>query len=350
MKFSLKITLLVLLFTMGFSLASEGKFSGYMIGDYYWVAAHHDSDKEGKNGFWFRRIYFTYDQDLNDVFSVRLRYEMSSDGKYGDNANKHTPYIKDAHLKWKYNKNHQLIVGISPTPTWGVLEKFWDYRSVEKTLLDIQKWSSSRDFGLALTGSLMDGGKMKYHFMVANGSGEKNEINDGKKIFGAVSYHFSKTFFVQVYADHNDNTGNSSYSGWTTLQGFAGYENGPFKLGLQAARQIRKPYGEDDLTLDAASVFTVFKLSKQTKLFARIDRQFNANPEGEKISYLPFANNVSSTLFIAGLDYSPAKGVHFMPNIELITYGESSSGVTPDTDIVQRVTFFYIFKESKDNE
>jgi hypothetical protein len=350
MKFSLGTTLFVLVFAMGISAASEGRFSGYMIGDYYWIAAHHDSTKEGKNGFWFRRIYFTYDQDLADAFSVRLRYEMASDGSFGTSANKHNPYIKDAYLKWKYSKNHQLIVGISPTPTWGVLEDFWGYRSIEKTLLDIQNWSSSRDFGLALKGSLLEDGKVKYHFMAANGSGEKNEINAGKKIFGSLSYYLSKNLFIELYADHNDNVHNKTYAYWNTLQGFLGYENESFRLGLQAARQNRKPYGKEEFHLDAASVFAIYKVSKQISLFGRIDKSFNANPEGDKISYLPFDNSAGSTLFIAGLDYSPADGVHFMPNIELTTYNENNAGVTPASDVVPRVTFFYMFKENKDKK
>jgi len=347
MKIYTLLFITLFLIASNLSFANEGKFSGYMIGDYYWIKSNHDSDLEGKNGFWFRRIYFTYDQDLNEVFAVRLRFEMASDGKLGTEANKHTPYIKDAHLKWNYSNNHQMIIGISPTPTWGVLEKFWGYRSVEKTLLDIQKWSSSRDFGLALKGSLMEDDKLKYHFMLANGSGEKNEINDGKKVFGAISYYFSKSFFIQIYADRNDNVNNKTYSGWTTLQGFAGYQNGAFKLGLQAARQYRTLYSDGDLNLDAASIFSVLDISDQIQIFARVDRMFNANPEGHKISYLPFDNSVNSTLYIAGIDYSPADGVHFMPNIEMISYGENSAGVTPGTDIVPRVTFFYVFKESK---
>ena len=329
------------------SFANEGMFSGYMMGDYYWIISNHDSDLEGKNGFWFRRIYFTYDQNLNEAFAVRLRFEMASDGKFGTEAIKHTPYIKDALLKWKYTKNHQMIIGISPTPTWSVLEKFWGYRSVEKTLLDIQKWSSSRDFGLALQGSLLADDQLKYHFMLANGSGENSEINDGKKAFGAISYHFSKSFFIQIYADRNDNVNNKTYSGWTTLQGFAGFQNGGFRLGLQTARQYRTLYNGDELTLDAASVFSIYDISDQVKLFARVDRMFDANPEGHKINYLPFDNSANSTLYIAGIDYSPANGVYFIPNVEMITYGENSVGFTPNTDLVPRVTFFYVFKESR---
>ncbi|MCK4967090.1 hypothetical protein KAS50_08665, partial [bacterium] len=49
------------------------KFSGYMFGDYYYVAKNHNEDNEGKNGFWYRRIYLTADRKLNDEFSVRFR-------------------------------------------------------------------------------------------------------------------------------------------------------------------------------------------------------------------------------------------------------------------------------------
>ena len=39
---------------------ADGSFSGYTFGDYYNFSKNHDSDLEGQNGFWLRRIYFTY--------------------------------------------------------------------------------------------------------------------------------------------------------------------------------------------------------------------------------------------------------------------------------------------------
>ena len=43
-----------------------------MFGDYYWFASDHRDALEDQNGFWFRRIYLTYDQKFSESFSMRL--------------------------------------------------------------------------------------------------------------------------------------------------------------------------------------------------------------------------------------------------------------------------------------
>ncbi len=61
---------------------SRLKVSGLAFGDYYNVAAHHDEDLEGMNGFWFRRIYLTFDFKVDDNVDSRLRFEGSSPGNF----------------------------------------------------------------------------------------------------------------------------------------------------------------------------------------------------------------------------------------------------------------------------
>jgi len=133
---------------MGFSplFAQGGKISGYMFGDYYYVAANHNRDLENQNGFWFRRIYFTYDKGLSEAFAIRFRLEFNSPGDFSTKA-KLEPYIKDAYLQWKAPR-HSILFGVSPAPTWEVIETVWGYRSVGKTPLDLQKFGDSRDFGM----------------------------------------------------------------------------------------------------------------------------------------------------------------------------------------------------------
>lgn len=159
--------------------AQSGKISGYMFGDYYYVVANHNEELEDNNGFWFRRIYLTYDHGLSEDFAVRFRIEMNSAGDFSSQS-KLTPVVKDAYLKWKHAR-HRILVGISSTPTWAVVEKVWGYRSVEKTPLDLQRFGSSRDFGLAIKGSLDQQQRWNYHFMFANGSSNGSENNKGKK-------------------------------------------------------------------------------------------------------------------------------------------------------------------------
>ncbi|MDZ7680519.1 MAG: hypothetical protein U5J63_02125 [Fodinibius sp.] len=64
------------------SVGDSGTFSGRVYSDYYWMAKHHNADIEGQNGFWFRRIYATYEQQLGDGFSSRLRLEIELSGRF----------------------------------------------------------------------------------------------------------------------------------------------------------------------------------------------------------------------------------------------------------------------------
>jgi len=78
--------------------AQSPQFSGYMFGDYYYVAASHNPDLEERNGFWLRRIYFTFDQEIAEGWSVRLRTEMSQPGDF-TSGSKMNPVVKDAYVK-----------------------------------------------------------------------------------------------------------------------------------------------------------------------------------------------------------------------------------------------------------
>ncbi len=315
------------------------KFSGYMFGDFYWVAANHLKDIEDQNGFWLRRIYFTYDRSIGEAFSVRLRLEMNSPGDF-TSSSKLTPFVKDAYLKWKSGKT-QVILGISPTPTWEVIEKVWGYRSVEKTPLDLQKMGSSRDFGVAVKGSLDSEGKVKYHLMFANGSGTKSETNKGKKAMLSLGLYPSKHLIAEAYTDWNDLPGGNDVF---TFQGFLALKGEKGRIGVQFAHQTHKVEDGEDIELRVGSLFAALQTSDKVALFGRVDRMFEPNPSGHKISYIPFDPEAQSTFLLGGLDFTPEKTVHLMPNVEVVVYDEVAPGVKPDTDVIPRFTFFYIFK------
>ncbi len=316
--------------------AGNGKLSGYTFGDFYYIAQDHNADFEGRNGFWLRRIYFTYDQKLSDSFSTRVRLEMSQPDGLNKAADKAFAVVKDAYIKWKTGK-HQVYLGISSTPTWSVVEKTWGYRSVEKTPLDLYKFGSSRDFGVALKGNLDNAGKFKYHLMVGNGNSNKSENDKGKMAMLSLGYHPSKSFFIEVYGDIKGKADNGD---WTTFQVFSAYKTDNFRLGVQYAHQKRN---DADITLDAASVFSVMKLSNKSSLFARVDFMMDPNPLGNKISYIPFDTSVKSTLVLAGIDFKVHKKFSIMPNLEVVIYDKTAGGEKIKNDVIPRITFYYKF-------
>ena len=333
----------VALLSITFSLAfagdkPAGKFSGYMFGDYYYILKNHKSELQKRNGFWLRRIYFTYDRKLDDAFSVRLRLEMAHPGDFTTKAAA-VPFVKDAYLKYKSGQ-HQIILGISPTPTWELIEKTWGYRSVEKTPLDLQKFGSSRDFGVAFKGSLGESGMVKYHLMFANGNSNKSETDKSKKVLGAVSFYPTTNIIVEVYGDYD---GLFDAAKQFTLQGFAAYKTDRIRLGLHYVRQVRKVEGSEDLVLDMVSAFIAGQMSEALNFFLRVDKMLDPNPKGDAIAYIPFDPTAKSTFFVGGLDFTPIKKVHLMPNIEAVVYETNADGVKPDSDLIPRLTFYYKF-------
>lgn len=316
-----KMLCLVLLAGILGSLNAKSKFSGYIFGDFYYVMTHHDSTYNGQNGFWFRRIYLTYDKRLNEKISIRLRMEMKS-SDFTEDPQRIYPFIKDAYLKWKIRKT-SFILGISPTPTWDLIEKFWGYRSVEKTAPDLQKFGSSRDFGIAFKGKFIR--KMGYHLMLANGEGNKSENNKFKKFMSAIDFRISH-FIIQIYGDWEEEKGDDIY----TFQGFLGFKLKQVRTGIHYSRQIK---GEEKREL--ASAFVIYDLKKSLSLILRYDKMFDPSPSG--ISYTPFAQ-AKSNLLIAGFDLRPNKYIHFIPNVEYVFYEREYK-----PDIYLRLTFHYKF-------
>ena len=159
----------------GQSDADQPTIKGYMFGDYYYIAS--GADKE-QNGFQIRRIYLTLDKTWNTRFSGRFRLE-SSDAGFGV-GDKMRPAVKDAYLKYKRN-SWSLVMGLSPTPATSRTDGIWGYRSVAKSIQDLNKLGSTRDTGLLFETPLDARGKVVMQAMFGNGSGNQSETNNGKK-------------------------------------------------------------------------------------------------------------------------------------------------------------------------
>ncbi|MEX0648189.1 MAG: porin [Balneolaceae bacterium] len=321
------------------AVGENGTISGLAYSDYYYIASHHNESLEKNNGFWFRRIYLTYDQKHSNAFSSRLRFEMNSAGDFLSGGSM-TPFVKDAYLKWE-NDQHALYAGISSVPTFGLVESTWSYRSVEKTPLDLHRIASSRDFGLAAKGSLDQDGRWNYHAMFGNGNGTGPEMGEGKKIMLSVSYQLTDEWTIEAYADRHSRENSRSY----ILQGFAGYKTDTFTFGALYADQLWDDAvpGGQSTRLRVASAFAHAALSESTTGLLRIDHTFDPNPQGENIDYLPVHNETGATLIIAGIDVDLDHNIHLIPNLEAVVYGETPQGTVPSTDIIPRLTLSYSF-------
>ncbi len=336
---SLKVYLLLLFIFSTFVWAGESKeskISGLVFGDYYYIFSNHDSNLKNMNGVWLRRVYFTYDQGLTPNLDMRLRLEMAHPGDFKTKSAA-VPFVKDAYLKYSLKKA-QFYLGVSPTPTFALIEKMWGYRSVEKTPADLYKLGSSRETGLAVKGKIGTNNQIFYHAMVGNGNGQKGETNKYKKIMASVGSNLTSYLAIEGYADFEQRSSNEKrYS----YQGFVAFHQKSLTTGLQFLHQSIKYKDQKDADRALLSAFVRARLQNQLTGFLRIDKLFNKLSEGPEISYLPVSDKARPTLAILGIDYAAAPGVHLIPNIEVVTYDDTKI----DNDFVSRITFFYKFSQ-----
>ncbi|MGZ3916341.1 MAG: hypothetical protein ACXVBN_06690 [Flavisolibacter sp.] len=363
----------------------SGKLWGYAFGDYYYKA-HSDAAnrgganqytniEKGRNAFQFRRIYLGYNYDITPKFSAELLLAAEDNGTTASGVtsgdlltnNKLSFYIKLANLRWKNIwKGTDLVVGQVATPAFPLLiEPIWGYRSIERTITDIRR-TPSYDLGATLQGKFdPEKGHYGYNLMVSNGNGAKPE-NDKFKWFSGDVYakFFDNKLVLDVYSDYQRlNWIPGFHHSRNMLKGFAAYTTPAFTVGVEAfvVKGKNDVAGIKDSTkvnLDATSKgLSAFVRGNIVKdklgFFARTDF-YNPDTKYDAATYSAYQGysstyepNNKELFMTAGLDMTPAKNIHFMPNIWYNRYTSQKANVSgtakQDYDLVYRMTFYYVF-------
>jgi len=335
-----------------------GAFSGQIFGDYYFYDKWHadqisptdPTSVEGQDGFWLRRVFFTYDAVPGEKFATRLRIEANSNGQFaGGNL---VPYVKDAYLKWTYKGEHVATLGIQPTLTFEWLEPFWGLRHIEKTPADLYRIDSSRDFGIALTGPVWADG-IKYGVQFGNESGTGSEVDQRRIVRVEGRYERNPGIALEAFFSRGQEPGNHHR---TTAQGFAGYRISDVRLGGQYLWQERESNtpGVADQNIGIWSGFVVWDVRpKKADLFARMDKVEGdldgvdtGLPDAGGIDYLLLSPDSPFTTWIIGGEWYLAPSVRVGPNVELVNYANDPDPVNlpgRDETRLYRLTFFWTF-------
>jgi hypothetical protein len=225
-----------------------------------------------------------------------------------------------------------VIFGLSPPPTFDLIEEIWGLRYLVRTPMDLQG-VASRDTGVAAKGPLNDGGTLSYRAMVGAGLEFGNESGDGRKWMGALAWTPSPRWTFDLYLDFEKLAGPRDR---TTFQVFVAYQTDPLRWGFQYSNQDR----QEDPRLELASAFVVRKVGEKTSLIGRVDRIIEPSPAGDNISYLPFDPSAPATMFLGGVEFRLSKHLLMTPNTVITYYDRNDEGVRPRTDFHLRLTFF----------
>jgi hypothetical protein len=345
-----KISFVLLLVLAVLVMNLQAGVSALAFGDFYFFSNHHKPDTldsagkisnvspDGQYGFWIRRLYITYDADISDKLKARGRIEMNSDGKFSTTAALLTAFVKDAYISYQFQPLHTLTLGIQEHLSFGNIEKFYGYRHLEKTPLDLHKIRDSRDFGLSLKGSLDAGKKFSYAVMIGNNSGYKHETNKQKAFSLRFTLNPTANWLLEVYGDYIQvETGKKDM----LLQAFAGYQGDWGRVGVNYCYDNLSQKGKADSKFNMFSLFGTAKFGKKLEALARLDLALDPQPNGQD-TYLIIEKGYKTTVFIAGLGWNLHPKVQVMPNFKLVSYQENN-GIKPETDTCFNVTFYYQF-------
>jgi hypothetical protein len=363
------------LFLVSATAFSQGKFSGYMFGDYYFnvardgvfntaipAAAASNSSAPGANSmqaFQLRRIYFSYDNDISEIFTTRFRLEADQPATPGGAVGgdelaggKTATFVKDAYLMWKnVFAGSNFIFGIQPTPAYSVSEDAWGYRFLEKTIMDLRGIVSSRDLGMSLKGNLVGNGMVNYWLMIGNDNGNVPENNKYKRYYAHVQLKPITNLQATVYVDYKDaadvkNPAGSLVSGSTLSEAlFVGYtEPFMYNLGFEAfMNSLSNGYratGATTLSSKNALGFTVYGSYNFIPELAVVARYDNYDPNTGSDNA---AKGDSRNYVIGGLSWKADKNVSISPNILYETYETPVAGKSINASVTARLTFYYIF-------
>ena len=359
----------------------SGKIWGYAFGDYAYKL-HADSAKRGNlqysrlpdkyNSFNFRRIYLGYDYQFTPNISSQIILAHESSFEADPSATNLLPdknrgvFIKAMNIRLKnIIPRATIVAGQQSTPTFSTLsEGYWGYRSIEKTVADMRGISSSTDLGVGVFGKIGQEENVGYDVLIGNGNGTKPETDQFKKIYTSLyTYFLDKKLVVQGNFEHDRKARDPIRRDLTTFKIFVGYQTPETSIGLEAFRQIQTnqsaflrqgtPLADTaytDAQTEGISLFANRQISgDKFRVFARLDLY---NPDANYIGnrkYLSGYNSNKEYFATVGLDYSPYKNIHLMPNIWFNQYNDKHpdalGSLKKDYDLVARITLYFLFNK-----
>jgi hypothetical protein len=298
---------------------------------------------------------------------------------------KGTFYLKLANVRWHNIWNGtDFVFGQQATPSFPLLtEVVWGYRSIERTVTDIRR-TPSYDFGAGLNGIFDPKTRnFGYDLLVANGTQDKpvSYTNNFKWFYGDVwAKLFDKHLIIDLYADyyrlqwspawHDSRQMTKIYVAYTAPKITIGVEAFVNTLKNDAFLTLPAGAGVDtaNAVAQALSAYVRGKIvGDKLGFFVRMDR-YTPNKNlgndavtnytkvvGHVANYIEpttnfivnsgaaNGNNVEETFFTAGLDLTPIRSVHIMPNVWYDHYHTFGTPTPDNHDIVYRMTFYFIF-------
>lgn len=269
----------------------QGNLGGYAIFDY--------SNASGNDGFDLKRAYLSYSSDVSEELFFKMRFDV---GRHADD--RLTTFLKNAYIDYKCENGDKLSLGLIGTNSYGVQEKNWGYRFIEKSVVDKYGMTNTADFGIGYSKTF---GNVKTSMQLLNGEGYKYGDSDGKQsLYLSVLYGESRldkndgmnlglVINNNPQADGTDSNLVGFFSGWASNGLRLGLEHNQFEVE------------SSDLTEEATSFYLNYDLNEDWDVFVRHDlNDLNVDDDVD-----------AADLTIVGGVWNVTKGLMVAPNVYL---------------------------------
>lgn len=353
------------------------------------------------NAFQIRRFYLGYDYQFTPKFTA---YALLTDEQDLDGSGYNTMYLKYAYIKWSnIFPDNNLIIGQQATPAFSYIPygigALWGYRAVERTIADMHNNEASNDLGITLEGLIWKGlsgdtihpNIMGYFIMAGNGNSAKPE-NVGYKSFMFLLYSslLKQNLTFGIYGDFHTAALSPLTQMVHTYKAYVDFKTTRINIGTEIYSQDWTNSNQlstgawRDCQMFGWSGFITGKILTNLNFYARIDiynpdiRYHNSDkytsvPSIIQPSYtqtqtvtstlstFTLSNSLFSqaavfsrqTFYLLGLDFTPDKRFHIMPNLwldeytSLVNLPAGAKQAKSNSDIVPRITFYYLFNSVK---
>ena len=315
-----KIAVLFLLiqgvFTMGYSQDTTEEFKpGGKPLALIFANFHSDFiDGETYPAYEITRAYLGYEYNFSKTWYAKTVLDV---GNPESGKLQMTAYLKNAYLQYS-KSNFTASFGLVATTQFKVSEKIWGNRYVEKSFQDAYKFNASADLGMSFDYRFAD--FISADFILVNGEGYKKLQSDKYLRPGlGVTINPVKEVMARVYVDYMGKE--TKQQSLATLLAYTGS-----KFVIAGEYNYQKNFGmSEGKDIYGTSFFANYQPCEKFKLFGRFDDLKSKKLPGETN---PWNLNKDGQLYLAGIEYSPVKGVKVAPNFRFWNTADGSPNTT----------------------
>ncbi len=317
-----KIFVIVLLTTITLTTASgqestniksQGKPLALIFSNF-----HKDfADGNSFQAFEITRAYLGYQYTFSGEWDGYIVLDVG-DPEAGDHQ--HAAYLKNAFVRYR-KSNLSFLFGMIPTTQFKVSEGIWGYRYIEESYQDLYSFNSSADIGFTIDYRFTD--FLSADFSVFNGEGyHRLQSDDYGRPSAGITLNPVNTLTARIFADYMGGDVKQK-----SLAGFLAYQDNVFTAAAEYNYQqnVGMIDGRDRF---GPSFFATYIPVPNIKIFGRYDALNSNTLEGDTD---PWQINRDGQLIIAGVEYSPLRGVKFAPNYRM---WNPESGSLPTTNSI----------------